>query len=117
MKIKLNVSKDLKRDLKTKGKEKELDRNDFIYEVINNYLEAEKSLWSSEIEEVLESVSSEEVDNELIARENMPKTIKKQQPIVINVDLKTYYALDLIAISKEATKENLVIQQLKNAVR
>jgi len=117
MKIKLNVTKDLKRDLKIKAKEKELDRNDYIYEVIKDFIKEEESVWVSEIDKIIEVANSDETANEDKAKGQMKRTTKKQQPIILNVDEKTYYALAIIAKNLDLKKEELLINKLMKSVQ
>jgi len=117
MKIKLNVTKDLKRDLKLKAKEKELERNDYIYEIINNFVKEKESVWASKIEGIIKNANSDEISNEDKAKGSMKKTTKKLQPIILNVDEKTYYALSIVAKKMKKPKEDLMVNLLTDIVR
>lgn len=117
MKIKLNVTKDLKRDLKQKAKEKELERNDYIYEVINNFVKEKETVWVSKIEGIIKNANSDEISNEDKARDGMKKTTKKLQPIILNVDERTYYALAIVSKKSKKSKEDLLVNLLTNIIR
>lgn len=114
MKIKLNLTKDLKRDLKSKAIEKGIERNEFVYEMINSYILSQEAVWISEIDQVLEDVKSDEISYEKKAKAGMKKTTKKQQPLILNVDERTFYALEIIAEKSETSKEQLLIDLLSN---
>ncbi len=43
----------------------------------------------------------------------MKKTTKKQQPIILNVEEKTYYAIGIIAKEMDLSREELLIDLLK----
>ncbi len=129
MKIKLNVSKDLKRQLKEKVADKELERNDFIYQVINHYIDEHKALWVSEIDEIMEAKkhqvaatnfeleNNEEGKAEFVEQaksvDKLIKTSKKLQTIMLHVDEKTYFTLELMGKKMNQPMEELIINQLK----
>lgn len=118
MKIKLNVTKDLKRNLKIKAEEKEIERNDYIYEIINNFVKENENVWVSKIESIIKNeTEEEELLHETKAKEAMKKTRKKLQPIILNVDEKTYYALEILAETEEKSKEDLIVKMLNSEVK
>ncbi len=47
----------------------------------------------------------------------MKKTTKKLQPIILNVDERTYYALAIVAKTTNKKKEELLIDKLKDSVK
>lgn len=113
MKIKLNVTKDMKRALKKQAEAKDIERNEYIYQAIAAYVEEHAKLWEGEIDKILETAKLDGVDLSEKAKSAMKKTVKKMQPIILNVDEKTYYALGIIASDQELTKEALVVSFLK----
>lgn len=104
----------MKRALKNKAAEKEIERNDFIISIIESLLKEKESIWIDGVDSIIELASKEEIDPEEKAKNNMPKTTKKQQPIIINVDQRTYFALSLISQTLKKTKEDLIIDELMN---
>jgi hypothetical protein len=117
MKIKLNISKDLKRNLKIKAKERELERNDFIYEIIFNLLKEKEAVWLPKIDNVLDVANKEELTVEEKARKDMKKTTKNLQPLILNVDEKTFFALAIIAKKLKKSKEEMLINILTEITR
>jgi len=113
MKIKLNVTKDLKRELKLKAEKKDLERNAFIYEIIEAYIKENEDLWLSEVDQLIEIANADETSVEDKAKKQMKKTTKKQQPIILNVEERTYYAIGIIAKEKNLSREELLIDLLK----
>ena len=113
MKIKLNVTKDLKRELKLKAEKKDLERNAFIYEIIEAYIKENEDLWLSEVDQLIEIANADETSVEDKAKMQMKKTTKKQQPIILNVEERTYYAIGIIAKEKNLSREELLIDLLK----
>ncbi|MBN2259925.1 MAG: hypothetical protein JW702_05250 [Clostridiales bacterium] len=117
MKIKLNISKELKRNLKIKASEKELDRNDYIYEIIENFLNEKESIWGPKIEHILELAYVDEISIEEKARVAMKKTTRKLQPLILNVNEKTFFALAIVAKKSKKTKEEMLVNLLTNVVK
>jgi len=113
MKIKLNVTKDLKRELKLKAEKKDLERNAFIYEIIEAYIKENEDLWLSEVDQLIEIANADETSVEDKAKKQMKKTTKKQQPIILKVEERTYYAIGIIAKEKNLSREELLIDLLK----
>lgn len=114
MKIKLNMTKDLKRILKDKAKEKDMERNDYIYQVIQEFLMNKEAVWGPKIQTILEVSKLDEISPEKRAKTEMKKTTKKLQALILNVDEKTYYCLAIIAKKSKTTKEQLLINLLSN---
>jgi len=117
MKIKLNMTKDLKRILKQKAKEQEAERNDYIYAIIKDYVSQKEAVWGPKIETILEVSKLDEMSSEERAKTEMKKTTKKLQALILDVDEKTYYCLALIAKKSKTTKEQLLINLLTNVTR
>lgn len=116
MKIKLNVSKDLKRDLGKMAKALEQERSELIVALILELVNARKDQWESDIEKVMALASEEGISSEEKAKNNMAKTTKKLQPMIVNVEEQVYYALTLIAKNDQSTKEVILIDMLKDKV-
>lgn len=114
MKIKLNMSKDLKRSLKQDALDKELDRNDYIYGIIKEYLSQKEAVWGPKLETILEVSKLDEISPEERAKTEMKKTTKKLQALILDVDERTYYSLALVAKKSKMTKEQLLINLLSN---
>lgn len=117
MKIKLNVLKSLKQGLKVKAKAKEIERIDYIYEVINGFVNEKESEWISEIDAIIEDAKLSEIPIETIAKAKMEETKKKRQPIILNVDEKTYYAFEIMARKFKKTREDILIELLTDAIK
>lgn len=117
MKIKLNMTKDLKRILKQKAKEKELERNDYIYEIIAEFISKKEAVWGPKIETILEVSKLDEMSPEERAKTEMKKTTKKLQALILDIDEKSYYCLALVAKKSKTTKEELLINLLTNITR
>lgn len=117
MKIKLNISKDLKRDLKIEAAKKDMERNEFIYEVIQDLLKEKESVWLPKIDNILEVVKSDEISSEEKARKEMKKTKGKLQPLILNVDERTFFALAVISKKLKKSKEEMLINILSELTR
>lgn len=116
MKIKINITKDLKRELKLLAAKEELERNDYIYKIIAEYVAKKEAVWIDKIESILEVSAQNEVSAEEKAKQSMPKTTKKLQPLILNVDERTFYALAIIAKKGKKTKEQLLINHITSVV-
>ena len=79
MKIKLNISKDLKRDLKQMASEKGMERNDFVCEIINDFVKQKEAVWIEKIDGALAAGRADELSMEDKAKAGMKKTKKKLQ--------------------------------------
>jgi hypothetical protein len=116
MKIKINVTKDLKRELKLLAANDDVERIDYIYNLIASYIKKKEAVWIEKIDNVIEVSEKNEIAGEEKAKQNMQKTTKKLQPIILNVDERTFYALAIIAKKGKKTKEQLIINLLANVV-
>lgn len=112
MKIKLSVTKVMKRTLKKQAEAKGIERNDYIYELITNFVNEKAAIWETEIEKIIETAKLDGVELSEKARSAMKKTAHKMQPIILNVDEKTYYALGIIANESGLTREALIVSFL-----
>ncbi len=117
MKIKLNISKDLKRDLKIEASKKDMERNDLIYEIINDLLKEKETVWLPKIDNILEVAQSDELSGEEKAKKEMKKTKGKLQPLILNVDERTFYALAVISKKLKKSKEEMLINILSEITR
>ena len=132
MKIKLKVSKTLKRKLKLNADEKSLDRKVFIKESLLKHIEEKKDEWSKRIDgyevfinsrtENLKLLKEELADNEEISDYEKQKTLKafykehfmfltvinknrKLENIIVDLEEEAFYALQILAENKEQTIE------------
>ncbi|KDR93905.1 hypothetical protein SAMN02745945_01102 [Peptoclostridium litorale DSM 5388] len=116
MKIKLNITKDLKRDLKTLAAGNGMERSAFINEVIDDLIQRKEAVWISKIDAILKTASEDAVSLEDKAKSAMKKTTKKLQPMIINVDERTYIALAIIAKKSKTSKEEMLVNLLTDLV-
>ncbi len=116
MKIKLNITKDLKRDIKTLAAKKSMERSAFVNEVIGDLVKRKEAVWISKIDGILETAKEDAVSLEDKAKAAMKKTTKKLQPMIINVDERTYIALAIIAKKFKTSKEEMLVNLLTDLV-
>jgi len=117
MKIKLNVSKDFKRDLKIVAEKQEMERKAFTEKIITDYVVAHEADWAEDIDGLLEAIKEGEESPEEIAKTKMKKTTKKLQPIIASFDEKTYCCISLLAGKGNTSIEQLCEDVLKAAVK
>ena len=103
MKIKLSVTKDMKRALKKQAEAKGVERNEYICQLMASFVEDNVSVWESKIDKIVETAKLDGVDLSEKAKSAMKKTAHKMQPIILNVDEKTYFALGIIASEQNMT--------------
>ena len=116
MKIKLNITKDLKRDIKTLAAKKGMERSTFVNEAIDDLVKCKEAVWISKIDGILKTASEDAVSLEDKAKVAMKKTTKKLQPMIINVDERTYIALAIIAKKSKTSKEDMLVNLLIDLV-
>lgn len=141
MKLKLKVSKTLKRNLKELANAKSLDRKAFIKDAVLNHVNVNKEKWIDRIEgydafvitrvEELEKLRQELSENLELSNHEKQQTLikfykdnymfikainrsKKQENIIIDLDEQTYYAMQILAENNEQTIETYTVEFLQH---
>lgn len=124
MKLKLKVSKKVKKDLKDIASKAEIERNEFVLKSFVNYIASHEDEWVNLVDgypefivnraKNLESLKEQLTENESITKEEQMSTLKafykdnkmflpvvgkqkKLENIIVHLDEKMYYALQILA--------------------
>ena len=143
MKLKLKLSKTLKRQLKEQAALKEMERNDYVISVIKEHIQSKKELWQDTVEDypaILEKRQSdlillkesheekelpiEEIRAELKAFYNenhmyldFENKNRKFENLILQLDETDYYALKIIADDSKVTLESYSVTFLHHLVK
>lgn len=143
MKLKLKVSKVLKRDLKVLAKKEEMERPDYVLSLLQTYISENKDVWQDKIDGYESFLSQREERLEKLKEELdlSDKTIEEQRSelkafyvnnhmyraydsqkrkfenIIVSLTDHDYYALMIIADKHETTIEVNTVAYLQRYVK
>lgn len=144
MKLKLRIKKDLKRDLKALAIKKEIERKEFVEQLLEEFVNENKEICMNDIEEfmirITENAKKSEAEiieingNESLNADEKAHSIreikgkyrviryiskmskKKTETLMINLEEQIYYGLLLIAEGNKMSIEQFVIKILTEYV-
>jgi len=143
MKLKLKVSKALKRELKVLASKKEMERPDFVITLLQTYIDDNKSVWEDKIKTYASFLVDREKNLEKLKLEleESDKTIEEQRSelkafytankmyraydsqkrkfenIIISINEEQYFALMIIADKNETTIESNTVSYLQRYIK
>lgn len=137
MKLKLKVSKSLKRDLKLKAVKVDQERTEFILKHLLDHIESNDQIWSGKIEAYLEILKERDLGLIALKESFTEETLledqrhalkayyadhkmyrhiiskqKKLENIILTLNDESYYALRMMAEEKEMPIEAYTLQYL-----
>ena len=136
MKLKLKVSKNLKRDLRKEAEKKDIERMDYILNIISDHLNETKDIWAAHVEAypslleerqvALAALKERLVDEEDDIKRQTLKAFyqenhmyidfvnrqRKFENLIIPLEENDYYGLCLLAENKKMTVERFTVDLL-----
>lgn len=110
MKLKLKVSKTLKRDLKIKATSLNIERKEYVFNELMNYINTKNDLWKDKIDgyaEFVENRNAKLVELKISLEENDEMSSIDKRTILINYYIENKMYRDII--SKNRKLENIII--------
>jgi len=143
MKLKLKLSKTLKRQLKEQAALKEMERNDYVISVIKEHIQSKKELWQDTVEDYPAILEKRQSDLILLKESHEEKELpveerraelkafysenhmyldfenknRKFENLILQLDETDYYALKIIADDSKVTLESYSVTFLHHLVK
>jgi len=143
MKLKLKLTKTLKRQLKESAVKQDLERNEYVIKELLNHIESKKSIWENKVEGYAEFLVSREEnllklkesfeDSDIPLEEQRLRLKKyyndnhmyreytnknrKLENLILNLEENQYYALQIIADDSQMTLESYAVTFLNYLIK